>query len=120
MRFFLIASFCWCCFFSRARWGSLLAKMIAGQSLPGVAAVENILWRGLGIDTREMSWRHYLLAILLLNVFGLVLLFLLLMLQGILPLNPQNLPGLSGIWRSIPRSVLSLTPTGNPMPVKAP
>lgn len=93
--FLLIASFLLVLFLLARPLGSLLAKMIAGQSLPGVAAVENILWRGLGIDTREMSWRHYLLAILLLNVFGLVLLFLLLMLQGILPLNPQNLPGLS-------------------------
>ncbi|UXY09613.1 potassium-transporting ATPase subunit KdpA [Kosakonia sp. ML.JS2a] len=93
--FLLIASFLLVLFLLARPLGSLLAKMIAGQSLPGVAAVENILWRGLGIDTREMSWRRYLLAILLLNVFGLVLLFLLLMLQGILPLNPQNLPGLS-------------------------
>lgn len=93
--FLLIASFLLVLFLLARPLGSLLAKMIAGQSLPGVAAVENILWRGLGIDTREMSWRRYLLAILLLNVFGLILLFLLLMLQGILPLNPQNLPGLS-------------------------
>ncbi|SCC03162.1 K+-transporting ATPase ATPase A chain [Kosakonia oryzendophytica] len=93
--FLLIASFLLVLFLLARPLGTLLAKMIAGQSLPGVAVVENILWRGLGIDTREMSWRRYLLAILLLNIFGLVLLFLLLMLQGILPLNPQNLPGLS-------------------------
>ena len=93
--FLLIASFLLVLFIFARPLGSLLAKMIAGQPLPGVRGVENLLWRGLGIDTREMNWRHYLLAILWLNIFGLVLLFAMLMLQGILPLNPQNLPGLS-------------------------
>lgn len=93
--FLLVASFLLVLFLLARPLGSLLAKMIAGQPLPGVRGVENLLWRGLGIDTREMNWRHYLLAILWLNIFGLVLLFAMLMLQGILPLNPQNLPGLS-------------------------
>ncbi|PDO86907.1 potassium-transporting ATPase subunit KdpA [Kosakonia pseudosacchari] len=93
--FLLIASFLLVLFILARPLGSLLAKMIAGQPLPGVRGMENLLWRGLGIDTREMNWRHYLLAILWLNIFGLVLLFAMLMLQGMLPLNPQNLPGLS-------------------------
>lgn len=46
-----------------------------------------------------MSWRQYLIAILLLNIVGLIALFAMLMLQGILPLNPQQLPGLSRILR---------------------
>ncbi|MGR4049112.1 potassium-transporting ATPase subunit KdpA [Kosakonia cowanii] len=93
--FLLVAGFLLVLFLLARPLGSLLAKLIAGQPLPGVGAVENLLWRGLGIDTREMNWRHYLLAILGLNLLGLLLLFALLMLQGILPLNPQNLPGLS-------------------------
>ncbi|MGL4036011.1 potassium-transporting ATPase subunit KdpA [Kosakonia cowanii] len=93
--FLLVAGFLLVLFLLARPLGSLLAKLVAGQSLPGVGVVENLLWRGLGIDTREMSWRHYLLAILWLNLLGLALLFALLMLQGILPLNPQNLPGLS-------------------------
>ncbi|AZI88422.1 potassium-transporting ATPase subunit KdpA [Kosakonia sp. CCTCC M2018092] len=93
--FLLVAGFLLVLFLLARPLGSLLAKLIAGQPLPGVGVVENLLWRGLGIDTREMSWRHYLLAILGLNLLGLALLFALLMLQSILPLNPQNLPGLS-------------------------
>ncbi|WP_333872446.1 potassium-transporting ATPase subunit KdpA [Kosakonia cowanii] len=93
--FLLVAGFLLVLFLLARPLGSLLAKLISGQPLPGVGVVENLLWRGLGIDTREMSWRHYLLAILWLNLLGLALLFALLMLQGILPLNPQNLPGLS-------------------------
>lgn len=93
--FLLLASFLLVLFMLARPLGSLLAKMIDGQPLPGVGAVEHLLWRGLKIDTREMHWRHYLLAILWLNILGLVALFALLMLQGLLPLNPQNLPGLS-------------------------
>ncbi|WLI78327.1 potassium-transporting ATPase subunit KdpA [Kosakonia sp. H02] len=93
--FLLLASFLLVLFLLARPLGTLLAKMIAGQPLPVVGAPENILWRGLGIDTREMNWRRYLLAILWLNILGLVLLFALLMLQGVLPFNPQNLPGLS-------------------------
>ncbi|MFW3574077.1 potassium-transporting ATPase subunit KdpA [Kosakonia cowanii] len=93
--FLLVAGFLLVLFLLARPLGSLLAKLISGQPLPGVGVVENLLWRGLGIDTREMSWRHYLLAILWLNLLGLALLFAMLMLQGILPLNPQNLPGLS-------------------------
>jgi hypothetical protein len=33
------------------------------------------------------------------QIFGLLVLFAMLMLQGILPLNPQQLPGCPGIWR---------------------
>ncbi|SFT50044.1 K+-transporting ATPase ATPase A chain [Kosakonia arachidis] len=93
--FLLVASFLLVLFILARPLGSLLAKLIVGQALPGTATIENILWRGLGIDTREMNWRHYLFAILWLNILGIVLLFALLMLQGILPMNPQNLPGLS-------------------------
>lgn len=92
--FLLIASFLLVLFILARRLGTLLAKMIGGVPLPGVAAVESGLWRVLGIDTREMSWFQYLMAILWLNIFGLVLLFVMLMLQGILPLNPQQFPGL--------------------------
>lgn len=92
--FLLVASFLLVLFILARRLGTLLAKMIGGVPLPGVAAVESSLWRLLGIDTREMSWFQYLMAILWLNIFGLVLLFVMLMLQGILPLNPQQFPGL--------------------------
>ncbi|MCE4191973.1 potassium-transporting ATPase subunit KdpA, partial [Escherichia coli] len=75
--------------------GSGLARLINNVPLPGTASVEKGIWRVLGIDDREMNWRDYLIAILLLNIVGLIALFAMLMVQGILPLNPQQLPGLS-------------------------
>ncbi|MNB91485.1 Potassium-transporting ATPase A chain [compost metagenome] len=93
--FLLIAGFLLVLFVLARPLGLLLARMINGLPLPGLQSVDGALLRGLGIRTLEMGWRHYLGAILLLNGIGLLVLFALLMLQGYLPLNPQQLPGLS-------------------------
>ncbi len=42
-----------------------------------------------------MNWKQYLCAILGLNMLGLAVLFFMLLGQHYLPLNPQQLPGLS-------------------------
>lgn len=75
--------------------GSLLARQIEGIPLPGTAWLERPLLRLVGADNREMDWRQYLLAIVLFNLLGLVVLFTLLTSQASLPLNPQHFPGLS-------------------------
>jgi len=93
--FLLIASFLLVLLLLARPLGSWLARMINGGALPVIGGVENGIWRVLGINTQEMNWRQYLIAIVLLNIVGLVVLFAMLMLQGILPLNPQQLPGLS-------------------------
>ncbi|GJL37483.1 potassium-transporting ATPase potassium-binding subunit [Enterobacter hormaechei] len=93
--FLLIVSFLLVLFILARPLGTLLAKMIVGAPLPGVSMLENGLLRMMGIDSREMGWLQYLMAIVWLNIFGLVLLFAMLMLQGILPFNPQQFPGLS-------------------------
>jgi len=56
--------------------------------------LERWFYRLAGVDPQqEMSWRTYAVAVLLLNAAGLALVYLLLRLQGVLPLNPQRLPG---------------------------
>ncbi|NUU65064.1 potassium-transporting ATPase subunit KdpA [Enterobacteriaceae bacterium BIT-l23] len=75
--------------------GLLLARLIDGEPLPVLGAIERPLWRLLGDTDREMDWRRYLLALLLFNGLGLGLLFAILLAQGSLPLNPQHLAGLS-------------------------
>ncbi|MET6676975.1 potassium-transporting ATPase subunit KdpA [Citrobacter amalonaticus] len=93
--FLLIASFLLILFVLARPLGAGLARLIGNNPLPGTAGVERLIWRGLGISTHEMNWKQYLLAILALNMLGLTLLFLLLVGQNFLPLNPQQLPGLS-------------------------
>ncbi|HEC5305129.1 TPA: potassium-transporting ATPase subunit KdpA [Salmonella enterica] len=93
--FLLIASFLLILLVLAKPLGSGLARLIAAVPLPGVAGIERILWRTLGITDHEMNWRQYLLALLTLNLLGLGILFCLLFWQEWLPLNPQRLPGLS-------------------------
>ena len=92
--FLLIASFLLVLLILARPLGTVLATLVAGTPLAGTGRMEAGLWRIVGVDPREMNWRQYLVAILLLNLLGLALLFTLLMLQGVLPLNPQQLPGL--------------------------
>lgn len=93
--FLLIASFLLVLFVVARPLGSGLVRLINNTPLPGVGGVERLLWRGLGIPTEEMNWQRYLLALLMLNLLGLAVLFLMLLGQNLLPFNPQQLPGLS-------------------------
>ncbi len=92
--FLLIASFLLVLFILARPLGTVLATLVAGTPLTGTGRMDAGLLRIVGVDPLEMDWRQYLVAILLLNLLVLALLFTLLMLQGVLPLNPQQLPGL--------------------------
>ncbi|EDV0840348.1 potassium-transporting ATPase subunit KdpA, partial [Salmonella enterica subsp. enterica serovar Havana] len=93
--FLLISSFLVILMLLAKPIGSLLARLIEGEPLPGVTGFERGLWRLSGIQNSEMDWKSYLTAILLFNVLGIVVLFSILTAQAILPFNPQQLPGLS-------------------------
>ena len=72
--------------------GQLLARLIEGELPRPLLRLERLC---LGRDSAEMDWRRYAGAILVFNLLGGGMLFVLLLLQGVLPLNPQHLPGLS-------------------------
>jgi K+-transporting ATPase ATPase A chain len=94
--FLLIASFLLVLFALAKPLGSVLTRLIEGEPLPVVRGFDSLLWKILGSGaTTEMSWKRYLAAILAFNVLGLLALFIILLTQGQLPLNPQQLPGLS-------------------------
>jgi K+-transporting ATPase ATPase A chain len=57
-----------------------------------LAPLERLVYRVAGIDPQsEQDWRRYALALLVFNLAGLVVVYLLQRLQGLLPLNPQGL-----------------------------
>lgn len=61
-----------------------------------LAPVEETLYRVCGIDgNRDMTWKEYVVHLLVFNALGMLFLMILLMTQGFLPLNPQHLAGLS-------------------------
>ncbi|MGB9804962.1 potassium-transporting ATPase subunit KdpA [Desulfofundulus sp.] len=54
--------------------------------------LEKMIYRLAGVDAQsEMNWREYAGALLAFNLLGMVILFLLQLLQGYLPWNPQHL-----------------------------
>jgi potassium-transporting ATPase potassium-binding subunit len=58
--------------------------------------VEAMFYRLAGVDPEsEMSWKQYALAVLLFNVLGALVLYAILRLQGMLPLNPQGMSGMT-------------------------
>lgn len=75
--------------------GIYMAKVFSGGRSfisPVVAPVERFLYRIFSVDpNEEMSWKTYTLSLLLLNVIGIAVLFLLQLIQGWLPFNPQKL-----------------------------
>ncbi|MGD9932424.1 MAG: potassium-transporting ATPase subunit KdpA [Dehalococcoidia bacterium] len=61
---------------------------------PMLRPVERGIYRAAGVDeTREQDWRRYTVALLLFNLFGFLILYVILRAQGSLPLNPEDLPG---------------------------
>ena len=77
--------------------GQLLTRLIEGELPRPLLRLERLCLERLclGAATEEMDWRRYAGAILVFNLLGGGMLFVLLLLQGVLPLNPQHLPGLS-------------------------
>ena len=82
--------------------GSYMARVYRGEkhllSKP-LGWLEKLSYRIGGVDASEsMNWKRYTLALLLFNVLGIVVLFVLQLVQGHLPLNPQGLGAVS--WDS--------------------
>ncbi len=76
-----------------------LGRYIAGvfsdnKPVQFLEPVETFLYKCTGIDHKsEMHWTRYLVAVLLLNLWGLIAVFALQIFQGHLPFNPQHLKG---------------------------
>ena len=85
--------------------GSFMARVYQGERTfldRVLGPVERFVYRVSGVDPKtEMDWKVYAIAMLIFNAFGLLLVYILQRLQGVLPLNPQGLgaitPDLSGI-----------------------
>lgn len=56
--------------------------------------VENFIYKIMRIDKKEdMTWKKYAVSVVSFSIFGFIILFLLNMLQGVLPLNPEGVDG---------------------------
>lgn len=77
--------------------GGYIKKVMYGEKTllsPVFAPCENLIYKILRIKSDEqMNWKEYLKSVLWFSLAGLIFLTLLQMVQGVLPFNPQKLPG---------------------------
>jgi K+-transporting ATPase ATPase A chain len=80
--------------------GAYIARVYEGRRIPVLSTVlgpvERVTYRALRIDPgREQGWRSYAGAVIAFSVTSFALLYAILRLQGHLPLNPSDYPGMS-------------------------
>jgi K+-transporting ATPase ATPase A chain len=79
--------------------GAYMAHVYQGERTffdPVFKPLERLIYRIARVNSaEEMDWKTYAVAMLVFNLIGLLFLYLLLRLQNLLPLNPQDLPALS-------------------------
>jgi K+-transporting ATPase ATPase A chain len=78
-------------------FGRYMAAVYTGKRTfldPVLSPLEKLFYRLSGVDPdHEMGWWEYAVAAMTLNILGIVVLFLIQLVQGYLPLNPQHFPG---------------------------
>lgn len=79
--------------------GAYIKKVMCGEKAflsKILIPCENAVYHVMHVKKDEqMNWRKYLVSVLAFSGIGLVVLFLLQLLQGVLPGNPQRLPGVT-------------------------
>lgn len=77
--------------------GKYISKVMDGEKVflsKVLVPVENFIYKIMRIDKKEdMTWKKYAVSVVLFSIFGFIILFLLNMLQGVLPLNPEGIDG---------------------------
>jgi potassium-transporting ATPase potassium-binding subunit len=95
--------------------GSFMAKVFQGERTflsPVLAPCEKLIYRISGVKQEdEMGWKRYAASMLLFNLVLFVSLFVMLMTQHLLPLNPQKVPAFT--WQLALNTAVSFTTNTN-------
>jgi K+-transporting ATPase ATPase A chain len=79
--------------------GIFMANVYEGRRTflsPALRPVERLVYRVAGVDEQsEVGWKRYAAGMLLFNLVGIVFVYLLQRLQGLLPLNPADMPAVT-------------------------
>lgn len=77
--------------------GKYISKVMDGEKVflsKVLVPVENFIYKIMRINKKEdMTWKKYAVSVVFFSIFGFIILFLLNMLQGVLPLNPEGIEG---------------------------
>ena len=75
--------------------------------------VEKMIYKITGIkNEEEMNWKKYLISLVMFNLGGVILLYLIQILQGALPLNPMSIPGVES-WHLAFNTAISFVTNTN-------
>ena len=95
--------------------GSFMARVYQGERTllsPLLAPAERLIYRISGVQSDdEMGWKRYATAMILFNLTLFAGLFVLLVTQHLLPLNPQQMPSFS--WQLALNTAVSFTTNTN-------
>lgn len=95
--------------------GTYIGKIMNGEKVfltKVLQPVENVTYRVLRVDKEEqMTAKKYGISVILFSIFSFLVLFLLHLLQGTLPLNPQSMSGTS--WDLAFNNAVSFTTNTN-------
>jgi K+-transporting ATPase ATPase A chain len=79
--------------------GTYMARVYQGERTfldPILRPIERLVYRASGVQMdQEMGWKTYAVAMLLFSVLGVLVVYALQRLQGVVPLNPQGLGGVT-------------------------
>ena len=75
--------------------GSYMAAVFEGR-VRWLSLVERPIYRVTGVDAKsEQSWKRYSSSVIIFSGFALLISYVIFRLQGVLPFNPQHLPGVA-------------------------
>jgi potassium-transporting ATPase potassium-binding subunit len=79
--------------------GAFMAAVYEGERTflsPVLRPLEGLIYRVAGVDEKsETGWKRYALGVMLVNLLGVIVVYLLQRLQGVLPLNPEHFAAVS-------------------------
>lgn len=95
--------------------GKYMSNVFTGKKTfiaPVIRPVESFIYRIAFIDEKqEMTWKRYAYALLIFNIIGILFLFVLQLIQGYLPLNPENMSGVR--WDTALNTAISFVTNTN-------
>ncbi|AGH94875.1 potassium-transporting ATPase subunit KdpA [Pseudobdellovibrio exovorus] len=95
--------------------GKFMAAVFKGETTwlhKPLGWLERLTYKISGIDSKkDMGWKEYALCLMAFNILGIVVLFLLQLIQGGLPFNPQAISGIT--WDSALNTAVSFVTNTN-------
>lgn len=95
--------------------GKYMSKVFTGKETlitPVIRPFEKFIYRISSIDeNQEMTWKRYAYALLIFNIIGILFLFVLQLIQNLLPLNPADMSSVR--WDTALNAAISFTTNTN-------